>query len=55
MLGSTEGFIDKDGSDDELGLIEGKNVEDGAVEGAADNDNDGCMLGSLDMLMYVQY
>ena len=54
-VGLDEGFIDKDGSNDALGLYEGLVDDDGDSDGVIDENSDGCVLGSLEILMYVQY
>ena len=41
VLGFPEGFIDKEGSNDALGLLEGLVDDDGDSDGFNDNNNDG--------------
>ena len=54
LLGLTEGWIEEEGCNDILGLLEGMEVEDGFVEGTIVSANDGCILGSFDTLIYFQ-
>ena len=55
LLGLTEGLIEEEGCNDRLGLPEGIKEEDGFVEGVIDSDNEGCIVGSFDVLIYFHF